>query len=159
MTNCILTVWVPTAVENSGGFQRWALPAFWILVSNRGEEQPCWHRVSKGKQCCPWQGHPKGTEFPLAHDFPAGKSSVCTFVEQMSAGNVAHRSICATLPAFLRDRLPYKHKHYITALQQEKQRNRQQRRRRILRPVLDEEQEDEEHQQVPGVHVFREQVL
>lgn len=77
----------------------------------------------------------------------------------MSAGNVAHRSICATLPAFLRDRLPYKHKHYITALQQEKQRNRQQRRRRILRPVLDEEQEDEEHQQVPGVHVFREQVL
>lgn len=88
------------------------------------------------------------------------ESPVCdTFLMQMSAGNVAHRSICATLPAFLRDRLPHKHKHYITALQQEKQRNRQQRRRCILRPVLDEEQEDEEHQQIPGVHVFREQVL
>ena len=41
----------------------------WLWVSNRGEQHPCWHRVSKGKQRCPWQGYPKGTEFHLAHDF------------------------------------------------------------------------------------------
>lgn len=124
------TVWMPTA-KKIHGVSRGENP-LGSGSSNRGEQHPCWHRVSKGKQRCPWQGHPKGTEFPLAHDFPAGKSSVCTFVEQMSAGNVAHRSICATLPAFLRDRLPHKHKHYITALQQEKQRDGQQRRRCVL---------------------------
>ena len=86
MPNCILTVWVPAAVENTRGFQRRALPAFWLWVSNRGEEQPYWHRVSKGKKRCPWQGYPKGTEFPLAHDFPAGKSSVLYLYEIVAAG-------------------------------------------------------------------------
>ena len=92
MPNCILTVWVPAAVENTRGFQRRALPAFWLWVSNRGEEQPYWHRVSKGKQRCPWQGYPKGTEFPLAHDFPAGKSSVLYLLRPLTLERGCHRT-------------------------------------------------------------------
>ena len=92
MPNCILTVWVPAAVENTRGFQRRALPAFWLWVSNRGEEQPYWHRVSKGKQRCPWQGYPKGTEFPLAHDFPAGKSSVLYLLRPLTLERGCHHA-------------------------------------------------------------------
>ena len=54
--------------------------------SNRGEQHPCWHRVSKGKQRCPWQGYPKGTAFPLVHDFPAGKSSVLYLCFRLTPG-------------------------------------------------------------------------
>ena len=58
--------WIATAW--TGGASRGAKP-LWLWVSNRGEQHPCWHRISKGKQRCPWQGYPKGTEFHLAHDF------------------------------------------------------------------------------------------
>ena len=46
------------------------MQSHWLWVSNRGEQHPCWHKVSKGKQRCPWQGYPKGTASTLAHDFP-----------------------------------------------------------------------------------------
>lgn len=76
--------------------------------SNRGEQHPCWHRVSKGKRRCPWQGYPKGTASTLAHDFPQ-ESLVCyTFVERMADGNAAHPCICAAFPAFWWERLLHK---------------------------------------------------
>ena len=72
--------------ENSGGFQRRASPAFRLWVIQKGREHPCWHRVSKGKQRCPWQGYPKGTASTLAHDF-ALQSLVCyTFASGANAG-------------------------------------------------------------------------
>lgn len=43
--------WIATAW--TGGASRGAKP-LWLWVSNRGEQHPCWHRVSKGKQRCPW---------------------------------------------------------------------------------------------------------